>query len=140
MTNKNNKVIYDKKKDFSQRTSGITVPSVLNDPSFFDNSIHQSKPIVNTSKENILSGEDRRLLFDDEFYENYKYESKEQIVESVDELEMLKESEDFKELSEDEAFEVNAKLKALKSGYRTLYDYSFIQRHQRTVRFLLINL
>ena len=43
LTNKNNVVIYDKKKDFSQRTSGITVPSVLNDPSFFTNSIPQSE-------------------------------------------------------------------------------------------------
>ena len=42
LTNKNNVVIYDKKKDFSQRTSGITVPSVLNDSSFFTNSIPQT--------------------------------------------------------------------------------------------------
>lgn len=41
LTNKNNVVIYDKKKDFSQVTSGITVPSVLNDPSFFTDSIAQ---------------------------------------------------------------------------------------------------
>ncbi len=41
LTNKNNVVIYDKKKDFSQVTSSITVPSVLNDPSFFTDSIAQ---------------------------------------------------------------------------------------------------
>ena len=45
---KSNTIIYDKKKDFSQVTSGITVPLVLNDPSFFDNSKHQNEPIVNT--------------------------------------------------------------------------------------------
>ena len=50
------------------------MPSVLNDPSFFDNSIHQSKPAVNTSTENILSDEDQRLLFDDEFYEKMNNE------------------------------------------------------------------
>ncbi len=51
LTNKNNKIIYDKKKDFAQVTSDITVSSVLNDPSFFDNSIHQNNPVVNTSDE-----------------------------------------------------------------------------------------
>ena len=42
---------YEKKKDFSQRTSSITVPSVLNDPSFFDNSIYQKTSVVNVSEE-----------------------------------------------------------------------------------------
>ena len=53
LTNKNNKIIYDKKKDFSQITHDITVSSVLNDPSFFDNSIHQNEPVVNTSEEKV---------------------------------------------------------------------------------------
>ena len=123
LSNKNNTTIYNKKKDLTQRTSGITVPSVLNDPSFFDNSIHQNEPVVNTSEKNILSDNDKKLLFDEEFYSKYKYESREKIVETVDELEMLKNSDDFKELSEDEAFDVNAKLKALKAGYNTVYDY-----------------
>lgn len=36
-----NKVIYDKKKDAAQRTSGSTVPSVLNDASFYTSIITQ---------------------------------------------------------------------------------------------------
>ena len=36
-----NKVIYDKQKDVSQRTSSSTVPSVLNDTPFFEDSITQ---------------------------------------------------------------------------------------------------
>ena len=123
LNNKKNKIIYNKKKDFSQRTSGITVPSVLNDPSFFDDSIHQNDPKVNTSGENILSEEDQSLLFDEEFYSRYASEDKKKIVDDVAELEMLRESEDFAELSDDEALEVNAKLKALKAGYNTVYDY-----------------
>ena len=116
-------IIYDKKKDFSQVTSGSIVPSVLNDPSFFDDSIYQNEPKVNTSGENILSEEDQSLLFDEEFYSRYAEESKKKIVDDVAELEMLRESEDFTELSDDEAYEVNAKLKALKAGYSTVYDY-----------------
>ena len=42
------KILSTEKKDFPQVTSGIIVPSVLNDPSFFDHSIHQNEPIVNT--------------------------------------------------------------------------------------------
>lgn len=48
---KNNQVIYDKKKDASQRTSGSTVPSVLNDTPFYEESITQSGSDVN--RENI---------------------------------------------------------------------------------------
>lgn len=55
LTNKNNKIIYDKKKDNSQRTSSSMVLSVLNDPSFFDNSIHQNEPVVNTSDKKTLT-------------------------------------------------------------------------------------
>lgn len=48
---KNNQVIYDKKKDASQRTSGSTVPSVLNDTPFYEDSITQPESDVN--RENI---------------------------------------------------------------------------------------
>ena len=73
------RTIYDKKKDFSQRTSSITVPSVLNDPSFFDNSIHPNEQIVKASEKNILSEEDKALLFDEEFYSQFQYGSRERI-------------------------------------------------------------
>jgi hypothetical protein len=39
LTGSSNQVIYDKNKDASQRTSGSTVPSVLNDASFYDDSL-----------------------------------------------------------------------------------------------------
>ncbi len=39
LKNSRNQVIYDKKKDAPQRTSGSTVPSVLNDASFYKDSI-----------------------------------------------------------------------------------------------------
>ncbi len=126
LENPNNRVMSGekmKKKGSSQRGLGSYVPARLNDSPFFIDSIHQNEPIVNTSEEKNLSKEDQDLLFDDEFYESWRYESREEIVETVDELEMLKESEDFKELTEDEADKVNAKFKALKAGYSTIYDY-----------------
>ena len=39
LTGSSNQVIYDKNKDASQRTSSNTVPSVLNDASFYDDSL-----------------------------------------------------------------------------------------------------
>jgi len=42
LKNAQNEVIYDKTKDASQRTSSSTVPSVLNDTSFYKESIAQS--------------------------------------------------------------------------------------------------
>ena len=47
LNNSNNQVIYDKKKDASQRTSSSTVPSVLNDASFFEDSLPNSEDSVN---------------------------------------------------------------------------------------------
>ena len=64
---------------------------------------------------NILSADYKKLLFDEEFYIKYKYESRDKIVETADELEMFKNSDDFKELSEDEAFEVDKAAK--EAGY-----------------------
>ena len=84
------------------------------------NSIYRKKPVVNPSSENILSEEDKNLLFDEEFYSRYENESKEEIVYDIDELEMLKGSE---ELSDDAVSDINAQIKALKAGYRTVYDY-----------------
>ena len=83
-------------------------------------SIHRKEPVVNTSSENILSEEDQNLLFDEEFYGRYENESKEEIVYDIDELKMLKGSE---ELSDGEVAEINAQQKALEAGYSTLHDY-----------------
>lgn len=48
LNNKQNKIIYNKKKDASRGTPGSMVPSVSNETSFFKNSISQSTPNVNT--------------------------------------------------------------------------------------------
>ena len=46
LTNSNNDVIYDKKKDAPQRTSSSTVPSVLNDASFYEEIIPEEEEPV----------------------------------------------------------------------------------------------
>ena len=46
LKNPKNEVIYDKQKDASQRTSSSTVPSVLNDASFFDDSVPSIGDVV----------------------------------------------------------------------------------------------
>lgn len=70
-----------------------------------------------------LSAEDQNLLFDADFYERYENESREPITETVEELEAIKASEAFATMSDDEAFDLNAKLKAKRAGYNTVYDY-----------------
>ena len=66
LNNPNNEVIYDKKKDASQRTSSSTVPSVLNDASFFDDSVPSNSDVVKggfsgrDSDDNQLSKADYR--------------------------------------------------------------------------------
>ena len=48
LTASSNQVIYDKNKDASQRTSSSTVPSVLNDASFYDDSLPDNGKEVKT--------------------------------------------------------------------------------------------
>ena len=92
-------------------------------------SITQPEDSVNSkfsiSEENpsTLSAEDQNLLFDADFYERYENESREPITETVQELEAIKSSEAFATMSDDEAFDINAKLKAKRAGYNTVYDY-----------------
>lgn len=92
-------------------------------------SISQPEDSVNRKfsiSENIpstLSAEDQSLLFDADFYERYENESREPITETVEELEAAKASETFATMSDDEVFDLNAKLKAKRAGYNTVYDY-----------------
>lgn len=114
--NKKNRVIV------AQFASKEAIANTPHSPRF-DNSIHQTEPLVNTSGKNILSETEKTLIFDKDFYERYEFESREKIAESIEELETLKKSDDFKNMSDDEIFELNEKLKALQAGYGTVYDY-----------------
>ena len=104
---------------------------------FLDDSIPQPEDSVNRKysiSENIpstLSTEDQALLFDTEFYERYESESQEPITETVEELETIKASDAFASMGYNEAFDLNAKLKAKRAGYDTIYDYYVETEKQR---------
>ena len=72
----------------------------------------------------------QEAVFDEEFYDQYKYEDRSKIKESLGELEKLKstfdDNTDF-----DIAFNTQAKIKALKNGNDNLYDYYIDSAKQR---------
>lgn len=88
-----------------------------------DNGSPTRKYLISEEISSTLSAEDQNLLFDADFYERYENESREPITETVKELEAAKASEAFAAMSDDEAFDLNAKLKAKRAGYDTVYDY-----------------
>ena len=88
-----------------------------------DNGSPTRKYLISEEIPSTLSAEDQNLLFDADFYERYENESREPITETVEELEAAKASEAFATMSDDEAFDLNAKLKAKRAGYNTVYDY-----------------
>ena len=123
-------VVYDKKKtNGTYQVGSGRVVTVTHDTPFVEDIVAQSDDSVNRKfsiSENIpstLSAEDQSLLFDADFYERYENESREPITETVEELETAKASEAFATMSDDEAFDLNAKLKAKRAGYNTVYDY-----------------
>ena len=64
LKNSQNEVIYDKTKDASQRTSSSTVPSVLNDASFYEESIPKFIEKSSDSQGRMLSNEQIEVFKD----------------------------------------------------------------------------
>ena len=123
-------VVYDKKKtNGTYQVGSGRVVTVTHDTPFVEDIVAQSDDSVNRKfsiSENIpstLSAEDQSILFDADFYERYENESRGPITETVEELEAAKASEAFATMSDDEVFDLNAKLKAKRAGYNTVYDY-----------------
>ena len=77
---------------------------------------------------------DLNLLFDDDFYEQFKYEDKTKISKSIEELEKIKASDDFDNMSFEDTYKVNTDLKALKAGYDNQYDYIVGREKQRLAK------
>ncbi len=71
------------------------------------------------------------LLFDDEFYKEFENEDRTPIKETIEELEKIKASEKYASMSFEESYDINAKLRALKAGYSSLYDYYVGKEKQR---------
>ena len=67
-----------------------------------------------------LNKDVEKYILDEEFYNQFQYEDKTKITETIEELEQRKSNED---LDWDTNYDINAKIKALKAGYDNLYDY-----------------
>ncbi len=103
-----------------------------------DNSISKNTEKVNTKQvktsKNVkyaLPEDVSNLLFDDEFYKEFENEDKTPIKETIEELEKIKASEKYASMSFEESYDINAKLRALKAGYSSLYDYYVGKEKQR---------
>lgn len=111
-------LFYEGVTEAGERTRTAGVENTLE-----DNGSPTRKYLISEEISSTLSAEDQNLLFDTDFYERYENESREPITETVEELEAVKASEAFATMSDDEAFDLNAKLKAKRAGYNTVYDY-----------------
>ena len=103
-----------------------------------NNSISENTEKVNTTQakkpKNVkyaLPEDVSNLLFDDEFYKEFENEDRTHIKETVEELEKIKASEKYANMSFEESYDINAKLRALKAGYNSLYDYYVGKEKQR---------
>lgn len=127
---------YDIVKIKESDSSNDAPNGVVRTNALSTNSISESSENVNpetdqTTKKFALSAKNTQngkfnvedFLFDDDYYATYQYESREQITETIEELEKVKASKSFEGMSFDEQYEITSKIKALKAGYTTLYDY-----------------
>ena len=118
------KIVADTTDTARNRRSGVSATT---------NNIHQNEESVNRSQEKssksdakkryALSKEDEQLLFDEQFYEQFANEDRSPIKETIEELEKIKKSDEFDSMSFEDAYAINTKLRALRAGYDTLYDY-----------------
>lgn len=104
--------------------------------SISENSKNVNTESTNTTKKFAISqkNSDLDLIFDDKFYARYANESKATITETISELEKVKASDAFESMSFEERFDINAKISALKAGYKTLYDYYVGREKERLTR------
>lgn len=127
---------YDIVKIKESDSSNDAPNGVVRTNALSTNSISESSENVNpetdqTTKKFALSAKNTQngkfnvedFLFDDDYYATYQYESREQITETIEELEKVKASKSFEDMSFDEQYEITSKINALKAGYTTLYDY-----------------
>lgn len=113
-----------------QRATSVSTNSIA------ENSGNVNTESTNTTKKFAISqkNSDLDLIFDDKFYARYANESKATITETISELEKVKASDTFESMSFEEKFDINAKIRALKAGYKSLYDYYVGKEKERLTR------
>lgn len=72
------------------------------------------------------------LLFDEEFYKPFENEDKTVITESLSELQSKLENMNDDNSTWEEQFEIRTKIKALKEGYKSPYDY-FVGKQKKNI-------
>ncbi len=102
-------------------------------------SSNNTQELEKSSSFSLDENELEKYIFDDEFYARYKNEDKPPITESIEKLENRKKEINQKYPNElpddvwDENFDINSKIKALKKGYKSLYDYYVGEEKKRII-------
>lgn len=126
--------LTENKKIKASAPSGEKIPvKVGRNALTVNNTISQNKGIVNTIiSENSENDSTKRqskkkdiesLLFDEDFYRQFENEDRQRITESVEDLQKQIEEMNDGNSSFEQQFDVRAKMKALKAGYKSVYDY-----------------
>lgn len=132
MIGKEDRLYFSTKKDGQIKGYGDTVVKVkiplelleLND--YFRDEAHltiETRPNKPTNIRYALPDDVAGVLFDDEFYDQFRNEDRTKISETLVELEALRNGKEFDELSWDDQINTVHKIKALKAGYISQYDY-----------------
>ena len=92
-----------------------------------------NNPDIRYQSRNTGIDEDiEELLFDEEFYKPFENEDKTVITESLSELQTKLENMNDDNSTWEEEFEIRTKIKALKEGYKSPYDY-FVGKQKKNI-------
>lgn len=99
-----------------------------------DTTKYSKQESENNSGSFSMPKEIQDIVFNEEFYDNFKYEDKSIINETIEDLqkqqELLKPNESDSDW--DKNFDINQKIKALQNGYDNVYDY-LIGREKKSI-------
>lgn len=113
-------------------TIGIQPSEVSRILNLSNNSLSQGNEDVKFQSRNTDIDENiEDLLFDEEFYKPFENEDKTVITESLSELQSKLENMNDDNSTWDEQFAIRTKIKALREGYKSPYDY-FVGKQKKT--------
>lgn len=130
----NKLVVINKKKAKNMlATIGIQPSEVSRILNLSNNSLSQGNEDVKYQSRNTDIDENiEDLLFDEEFYKPFENEDKTVITESLSELQSKLENMNDDNSTWEEQFEIRTKIKALKEGYKSPYDY-FVGKQKKNI-------
>lgn len=114
-------------------TIGIQPSEVSRILNLSNNSLSQGNEDVKYQSRNTDIDENiEDLLFDEEFYKPFENEDKTVITESLSELQSKLENMNDDNSTWEEQFEIRTKIKALREGYKSPYDY-FVGKQKKNI-------